>query len=139
MRLQEAVYKRRDILGPITKTMPIPGLIVLDALAASVDDAITSLGTEQRRRRANPEPIWLIAQALETGWRKHNRGKPIPKYEMPSAKFAEIVQIVYETVGAPPDRVPERALRGYRKWREFEAVKKRVERDRICTPDPEEI
>jgi hypothetical protein len=140
IRLQEAAYKRRDILGPITDTMPIPGLNILDALASSVDDAIMNLGRQQRRSRAaNPEPVWLIAQALESGWGKQNRGKPIPTYEMPSAKFAEIVQIVYETVGAPSDYVSERALRGYRKWRKLEAAKKRVERDRIGTPDPEEI
>jgi hypothetical protein len=139
LRLQEAAYKRRDILGLITETMPIPGLNVLDALAASVDDAITNLGTQRRSRAANPEPVWLIAQALITGWAKHHRGGPIPRYDLGPAKFIEVVQIVYEAIGSPADYVPERALRGYRKWRKLETAKKRAERDRIGTPDPEEI
>jgi hypothetical protein len=138
IRLQEAAYKRRDILGPITETMPIPGLNVLYALASSADDAITSLGSQQRRSRAaNPEPVWLIYQALITGWAKHHRGRPIPKYDMRPAKFTKVVQIIYEAIGA--DYVPDRAVRGYRKWRKLEAARNRAERERIGTPDPAEI
>jgi hypothetical protein len=136
-RLQMAAYERRHVLGPTTEAVPLPGL---DALAAVLDIAVENLGSQQRlSNTACPEPVWLIAEALSTGWGKEHGDGTIPRYDMPPKKFSEIVQIAYETIGSKPAYVPERALRHYRRWRKQEAERNRAERNKIGTPDPQKI
>lgn len=105
----------------------------LAALNRVITGALADLRTEQTRTKAaSPRPIERIFDALLRGWRQGAGGRafnlaPEPEYPDDMAritpksrghakrKFERIVQICYETIGAPRDYVPERAIRAFRR------------------------
>jgi hypothetical protein len=100
-----------------------------DVLGKALDD----LPKEQRRTMAaSPQPIERVYHALVLGWGRGGGGRafnlaPEPEYRDRMAhvmrtaraeatrKFEAIVQVCYETIGAPRDYCPERAIKSFRR------------------------
>jgi hypothetical protein len=102
-------------------------------LDRAVTKALADLPKEQRRTRAAaPRPVKRIDDALIRGWGRGGGGRaynlaPDPEIRDGTAritrrrranakrKFEEIVQICYDTIGAPQDYFHERAIKLF--WR----------------------
>lgn len=114
----------------------------LVALNDVLGKALGDLPKEQRRTKAaSPHPIDRIYHALVLGWGHGGGGRafnlaPEPEYRNDMAritpksrghakrKFEAIVQVCYETIGAPRDYVPERAIKAFRRSQKAERARR---------------
>ncbi len=114
----------------------------LVALNDVLGNALGDLPKEQRRTKAaSPHPIDRIYHALVLGWGRGGGGRafnfePEPEYRNGMAritpksrgnakrKFEAIVQVCYETIGAPRDYVPERAIKAFRRSQKAERARR---------------
>jgi len=107
-------------------------LSALSRIAASAAQALTDVGTEQRRtRRANWRPVHRIHRALILGWGKAHypraraedvvtslRSPPFPHIPSTGVKspFRVIVALCFDAIHQSRDSDPERAVKSYVRW-----------------------